>query len=304
MNTRDRFLAGSVAVLWGCNFLAMEFALRHFPPLFFAGLRFFVIAIPTLLFVPLPRVRWYWLLGYGLGFATGQFAFLFLAIAAGMPIGLASLVLQASAPFTVLLGAILLRERISAIQAIGIGIAILGMTLIGWQRAQAATLLPVVLTVLGALSWAFGNLCNRKANPPNPVHLTLWISVVPPIPMFTLSALFEGPVTGWHTIVTSVASTTGIVALVAMAYIVLPSTILGASLWTTLMQRNPASVVAPFSLLVPVIGITSAWLVLDERPTLLTLGAGVLVILGVLLGSVTLKRNRGTKLPSEALTGG
>ena len=53
-----------------------------------------------------------WLLGYGLGFGTLQFLFLFVAMDIGMPTGLASLVLQASAPFTVVLGAVLLRERI------------------------------------------------------------------------------------------------------------------------------------------------------------------------------------------------
>ena len=88
-------------------------------------------------------------------------------------VGLASLVLQASAPFTVLLGAALLRERLSRLQICGIVIAVLGMCVIGWHRAHTAALLPVVLTLLGALSWAFGNLCNRKANPPNP--LLVWL---------------------------------------------------------------------------------------------------------------------------------
>ena len=113
MTTRDRLLAAAVAVLWGGNFLAIHVGLEHFPPLFMAALRFAVIAVPTLLLVPRPRVPLRWLLGYGLGFGTVQFVFLFVAMDIGMPTGLASLVLQASAPFTVLLGAALLRERMS-----------------------------------------------------------------------------------------------------------------------------------------------------------------------------------------------
>ena len=70
-------------------------------------------------------MKWRWLLGYGLGFGTVQFAFLFLAMDAGLPTGLASLLLQASAPFTVLLGGVLLRERIRPVQAAGIAIAVL-----------------------------------------------------------------------------------------------------------------------------------------------------------------------------------
>lgn len=149
MNTRDRLLALSVAALWGINFLAVDFGLTQFPPLFFAGIRFLVIAVPTVLLVPWPGVHWKWLVGYGLGFGTCQFAFLFVAMRIGMPTGLASLVLQASAPFTVLLSAILLRERITAMQFCGIGLAIAGMVVIGWYRAQTAQLLPVVLTLCG-----------------------------------------------------------------------------------------------------------------------------------------------------------
>jgi O-acetylserine/cysteine efflux transporter len=97
MTFRDRLLATAVAVLWGGNFLAIHVGLQHFPPLFMAALRFAVIAVPTLLLVPRPRVPLRWLLGYGLGFGTVQFVFLFVAMDIGMPTGLASLVLQASA---------------------------------------------------------------------------------------------------------------------------------------------------------------------------------------------------------------
>ena len=105
MPPRDRLLAAVVAVLWGANFLAIHVGLQHFPPLFLAALRFAVIALPTVLFVPRPQVRLRWLLGYGLGFGTLQFLFLFVAMDVGMPTGLASLVLQASAPRTTVNGA-------------------------------------------------------------------------------------------------------------------------------------------------------------------------------------------------------
>jgi O-acetylserine/cysteine efflux transporter len=106
-------------------------------------------------------------------------------------------VLQASAPFTVLLGAVLLRERISVRQAVGIALAVLGLVTIAVARAQTAALLPVLLTLIGALGWAFGNLASRLAAPPNPLHLTLWMSVVPPVPLLLGSWVFEGPAAGW-----------------------------------------------------------------------------------------------------------
>ncbi|MEW2505208.1 MULTISPECIES: EamA family transporter [unclassified Amycolatopsis] len=297
MPARDRLLAVLVAVLWGCNFLAIHAALGQFPPMFAGALRFALIAIPTILFVPWPKVKLRYLLGYGLGFGTGQFAFLFVAMDLGMPTGLASLVLQASAPFTVLLGAVLLRERVSGRQLTGILLAVAGMTAIAWQQSSHAALLPVILTLLAALSWAFGNLAVRRATPDNPLHLMLWMSVVPPLPMLALSFVFEGPTAGWHSL-TTLGTTTGLIGVAGMAYVIAFGTVVGSGIWTTLMKHHPAGVVAPFSLLVPVVGLTASYFVLDEVPTVLEIVAAAVVIGGVLLGSL---RRKPVELPDEDL---
>lgn len=288
MSPRDRLLAVLVAVLWGCNFIAIHATLGHFPPLFAAALRFAVIAVPTILFVPWPKVKVRYLIGYGLGFGTGQFAFLFIAMDTGMPTGLASLVLQASAPFTVLLGAVFLRERVTARQLAGISLAVIGMAAIAWQQAGEAALLPVILTLIGALSWAFGNLSSRQAAPDNPLHFTLWMSVVPPLPMFVISLIAEGPSAQWRSL-TTLNTPNGWTALLGLTYVVLIGTVVGSGVWTTLMRRNPAGVVAPFSLLVPVVGMSASYFFLNETPTAVEIGAGVVVIGGVLIGSLKRK---------------
>jgi len=66
----------------------------------------------------------------------------------------------------------------------------------------------------------------------------------------------------------------------------------GSGLWTTLLGRYPASTVAPFSLLVPVVGFSTAWLILGERPHPFELAAGAVVVGGVLLGSMRIARRR------------
>ncbi|MEU7139256.1 EamA family transporter [Nocardia sp. NPDC046473] len=283
MTARDRLLGLTVVLLWGLNFLALRAGLDHFPPFFFAALRFAVIALPVLLFVPRPKVRMRWLLLYGTGFGILQFAFLFTAMRAGMPTGLASLVLQSSAPFTVLLGTLFLRERIRPIQVGGIVVAMAGMAVIGWDRLEHASVLPVLLTLAAGLGWAFGNIGARQATVESPglntMHLTLWIAVVPPLPMFVLSAATEGPTTGLRAVVDSF-STTGWPALAAIAYTAILATVVGSGLWTYLMSRYPAGVVAPFTLLVPIVGIAAAWAFLDETPTPLSLIGGVIVIAG------------------------
>src|SRR4051794_11270348 len=302
---RDRLLALFVAVCWGINFPATALALEHFPPLFMVALRFGLVAIPSLLFVPRPRVALRWLIGVGLGIGLLQFAFLYLGMAAGMPSGLASLVLQASAPFTVLLAGLWLRERLTRRQAVGIGVAVLGLAVIALHRAQVAALLPVVLTLCGALGWAFGNVCSRQARAPQPFHLTLWMSVVPPLPMLILSLLVEGPDRVGQALRTS-ATLAALPSVLGLLYIVVMATLLGYGLWNSLLARHPSSVVAPFSMLVPVVGVLSSWLLLGERIDLTELMAGAAVVGGVLLGSRPASRAKRTAqvdLPEPARVG-
>lgn len=299
MTSRDRLLGLTVVVLWGLNFLAIRAGLDHFPPFFFAALRFFVIAIPVILFVPRPRVPLKWLFVYGLGFGVGQFAFLFWAMHVGMPTGLASLVLQSSAPFTVVLGAVLLRERLRPTQVGGLLVALAGMTVIGWDRAQHAALLPVALTLLAGLSWAVGNIANRKAASDQPMRLMLWMCVIPPLPMLALSLGVEGPSAGWDALTSSLHGT-GPLALAGLAYIVILGTVAGSGLWTALLSRYPAGMVAPFSLLVPIVGIGASWLVLHEEPSVLSLIGGAVVIAGAAATQVSAKARPSTLSHSPA----
>ncbi|MDN4474511.1 EamA family transporter [Demequina sp. SYSU T00192] len=284
MPLRHSALAVLVAVLWGLNFLAIHASLEHFPPLFLVALRFALIAVPTVLLVPRPQVRWRWLIGYGLGFGTFQFLFLYLGMAAGFPTGLSSLVLQASAPFTVVLGALHLRERIGLRAALGVAVAAAGLVLVGLSYGADAPVWPFLLVVLGALAWAFGNLASRQARADRPLHLVLWMSVVPPLPMLAVSLVVEGPATIGDALATS-WSAAAVPAWIGLAYTVLLGTLAGSGIWVWLMARHPAGTVAPFSMLVPVVGIVTAWLALGEVPGWGELAGGGLVIGGVLWAS-------------------
>ncbi|MGJ0184303.1 EamA family transporter [Corynebacterium glyciniphilum] len=287
MPIRHVLLAITVAALWGVNFIAIDVSLTSYPPLLLAALRFGLVAIPTVLFVRRPQVPCEWLIGYGVGFGVLQFGFLYCGMAAGMPTGLASLVLQSSAPFTVLLGAVFFKERLSGTRLAGIGVAVLGLAVVGWQRSEYAALLPFLLTLAAGLGWAIGNVCNRQARTTEPFRLMLWMTVIPPVPLVTLSYLFEGSdrIAG---AITTVFTTEGLGPTAGLLFTVVVAVVAGSGIWTWLMSRYPAGIVAPFSLLVPVFGMSSAWLVLGETVTTGELVGGALVVGGVLLGTVRL----------------
>ena len=305
MPARDRLLAALVAVCWGLNFPAIHLSLQQFPPFFLVALRFALIAVPTLLLVPRPTAPWRWIALYGLGFGVLQFVFLYLAMSSGMPTGLASLVLQSSAPFTVVLAGAFLRERITARQGAGILLAVAGLGGIAAHRAGlagGATLLPVLLTLCGGLGWAVGNLGNRRAvqaQPGEPFRLMLWMSVVPPLPMLALSLVVEGPARIADSF-RGLGSAQGLLALAGLLFTVVVATLIGSGLWTTLMGRHPSSTVAPFSMLVPVVGIGASWLLLRERTSVVELAWGALVLAGVLLGS-TRRRQPATTTSAVAI---
>ncbi len=100
MAWKDLLLALVVIVAWGVNFVVIKVGLHGVPPMLLGALRFTLAAVPAVFFVPRPRIPWRMLLLYGATILLGQFVFLFTAMYVGMPAGLASLVLQAQAFFT------------------------------------------------------------------------------------------------------------------------------------------------------------------------------------------------------------
>src|SRR4051812_12785761 len=120
MRITHRLQALLVTAIWGVNFVVIDVGLRDLPPLLLTALRFAVVAVPLVLFVPRPTARLRYVVTYGLVLGVLKFGMLFTAMAAGMPAGLASLLLQAQALISIVLASALLRERPSARQLLGV----------------------------------------------------------------------------------------------------------------------------------------------------------------------------------------
>lgn len=281
VSPRHRLLAAVVIVLWGLNFLAMKAGLEVFDPFFFAALRFGVLALPVLLFVPRPEVAWRWLLLCSAGWGVGQFGFMFAAMHAGLQPGLMALVAQSSVPFTVILGTLFLGERLTRFQTGALALALTGMGIVVLTESSGPIgLVPLALGLSAGACWAVGNIATRRAAAPLPLRLTLWMCLLSTPPLLLLSALFEGPSTGWRDLAHAVTTHEGTLALLGLAYVSLFGTVVGSGLYMALMSWYPASTVAPLSLLVPVVSIAASALVYGERVSVATLAGGALVILG------------------------
>jgi O-acetylserine/cysteine efflux transporter len=280
MQPRHLLAAVLVALIWGVNFVSIDIGLASFPPLLFTAIRFAVAAVPAVFFVGRPQVPWRWVLGVGASIGAFQFGLMFLGIHLGMPPGLSSLVVQTQAVFTMAFAAVLLRERPGRWQIAGMVVALAGIALVASDYGQTSPLLAFLLVLGSAVGWALGNVATRRAAPPDAFRFMVWVSTVPPIPMLLLSVLVEGVGPDLH----ALAHPT-VPALVSLGYVAWLSTLVGYGLWGMLIRRYGASAIAPYSLLVPVFGMSSAALFLGEKMSGLRIAAAALVIVGVALTS-------------------
>ncbi|MET3615226.1 O-acetylserine/cysteine efflux transporter [Rhizobium aquaticum] len=287
MRPREILLALFVVVAWGINFVIIEVGLGTMPPLLLAALRFAVAAAPAV-FIPRPAVPWPRFIFIGLVLFTGQFGLLFISMKVGMPAGLASVVIQSQAFLTGPIAALVLGEKVSPRQMAGTGIAFLGLAAIATTAGGGGVTLVGLLFCLGAaLCWAIGNVALRGAGKIDMFAMVTWLSIVPPLPLLALSYLFEGPQE-----IEAAFLHMGWAGIGAVAYIAIVSTNIGYGIWAYLLKLYPAAQVAPFSLLVPIVGIVSAALLLGEQFGPVRLAGMVLVFVGLMVAVFPFDRFR------------
>ena len=289
-SSRDYFSALAVVIIWGLNFIFMKFALRDFTPFQMGAARYVFAVFPLILFLKRPNMDMRWLLYYGLFQGVGQFGFLFVGLKLGMTAALASVLMQTQVFFTAIFGFVLLGERPSRSLQIGLllaasGLACFAMNYIAPQaiNTSATTIFGLIFCVLGASMWSASNIVVRKAQQSlnkdssfDAVAFLVWSSIVPILPFIALTLLFDAEATRWRWLAAPWSS------WVSVAFLGWVATIIAYALWTGLLKRHPANRVAPFSLGVPVVGITAGMLVLGEQITSWQWGGIALVVAALL----------------------
>jgi O-acetylserine/cysteine efflux transporter len=289
MQPQHILLAVLITAIWGTNFVVIKFGLESFPPFLFAALRFAASSIPWLLFVRRPAIPWKLLVQFGVFLGAGQFGLLFLAMRHDISPGIASLLMQSQAFFTILISAVFYGERIRRLQILAVCIAVFGIALIGWHTVSqpdvTITLRGFVLLMGAAVSWSCANLVVKKAGRIDALGFLVWSSLFAIPPLLLL-----------HFLTTSVVSTgesltnASWAAWLAVAWQAVGNTLIGFGIWNWLMTRYPAATVAPTALLVPVFGMTSAAVLVGETLPAWKLIAGVFVIAGLSLNTLAARR--------------
>ena len=271
-------LALAVVAVWGSNFVVIKVALAHLPPLLFATLRFTLAFLPAAFFLKRPAVPWLHLAAYGILIGAGQFGLLYIAMDRSISPGLASLVVQTQVFFTIGLAMWFTAERVRPFQWFALALAAAGLVIIVLNRGGDVTPLGLGLVLVAAMSWAGGNLVAKAGGTVNMLAYVVWASLFAIPPLLLLSVLFEG-----LPAIRSGLANADALTWAAVLYQSLGNTMFGYASWGWLLARHPAATVSPFALLVPVFGMSTSALLMNEPLQSWKLLAAMFVLSGLAL---------------------
>ena len=276
-------MAIAVPLIWGTGFVVAKGAISEFPPILLMAFRFLVTSLVLVWFVkpPIGQLRALFLIAI---VATAiQYSLTFSGLK-GLDAGFAALIVQLEVPFLVILGAILLGERPSQRKWLGIIIAFVGVGLLVGKVEFNNAWGSVILVILGALTWAIGQIFVRKLKNIDGLTITAWTAVFATPQLFIMSLIFESD----HV---NLILSADLSIWWAVLYLGLIMTALGYYFWNTLIRTYEIEKVAPFLLLLPVFSLLGGVIFLEELVSTVKILGGLIVILGVAFVSLEKKPN-------------
>ncbi len=269
-------LAVLATLIWGFNFVVVKVGLGSYPPLLFSALRFSVAFFPAVLWVKRNKVPWRWIVTIGWVMGVAVYSLIFVGLYLGASASASSVIVQIHVIFTLILSAIILRDRPPVWQWIGTFIAMIGIVMLMVDAGQHGTIIGLILVLGSALAWAVSTILLKMAGPVNMLSLMVWMCLIPPLPLLGLSLLFEKG--QWQAL-----QHTTLLGVGAIIYTGILSTVVAFWIWGKLISAYSPKVVAPFALLAPPFAMMASTLLLGERLDGIKIVAIALVLAGLLL---------------------
>lgn len=268
------FAALLVTIVWGGNFVAAKYSLLHFPPVFLIALRFFFTALILLPFVAKPTREQMLSIGKLSVLNSLHFSLPYIAMAKGLSIATTAITTQLGVPFSCLLGALFLSDKLGPWRIGGMVVAFFGMIIV-FGAPEIESHEAAWLCALGAaFFWGTANIITKSVKTASMLQLLAWSSLFM-IPQLLLVTWILEPhaFATLHDIPFSAAA--------GLVYSVLGSTLVAYGLWNWLLRNHPVSQVTPYSLLTPIMGVLFGNLFFGEMPSHDIFLGGAIVIAGV-----------------------
>ncbi|HCX00011.1 MULTISPECIES: DMT family transporter [Pantoea] len=283
MALRHFFLVLMVVSIWAFNNVAVKWGLLELPPLFLTWMRFVVVAIVLIPFCRITRQQLPWLLALAFTFGFMHFSLLFVGMRY-TDAGTGAIVVQLGTPVAMLLAMVVLKERLKAIQLVGIAISLSGVAVLSGSPTIPAWWVLVIL-LCSATGWAVSNLIVKKSPPIKPLTMTGWIAFLA-VPIVGLSsfvmeshqfyALSQAGWRGWFGIL----------------YSAIASSIVAYTLWYGLLKKYNVNLIMPYSLLTPVLSVLMGIVVLGDSLNSFKIIGASLVICGTAIAVINVRSLR------------
>lgn len=284
MSLRDFGLLTLVCLIWASNNIVSKVAVSHLgaPPLFYAAVRFGVVALATLPWLfPAPRPRWR-VIVVALLMGGGNFALLFVGLKTSTP-SAAAVVGQLGVPITTLLSVVMLGEQIRWRRILGITLTFLGALAVMWNPQGFAISTGLLYVVAAAVAGSLGAVMMKQIEGVKPLQFQAWVGFASFWPLAALSLLTEpgqlqaGISAGWP--FWSSALYSGLVVSVG-----------AHTIYYLLIGRYEANLISPLTLMTPLATIALGVAIFaDPFGPRMALGTAV-ALAGVLI--IALRRNQ------------
>lgn len=267
-------------LIWSSGFVVAKFGLPYTTPLWFLVLRFVVVIATLLMMLPFMRVTWPstsqsgHIAIAGMLIQAGYLGGVWCAIDAGMPAGLAALIVGLQPVLTAFV-APAIGERVSARQWAGFALGFAGVSLVVANKIAviALPIASVAFAVTALLSITSGTLYQKRQCPSfdlragSLIQFTASLAIALP-----LALIFEH----WSTRFTPEF-------IGALMWSALVLSIGGMSLLFPLLRRGEATRVTSLFYLTPPVTALMAWIAFGERFTSLAMAGMVAAVVGVAL---------------------
>ena len=282
MKPLDTLSAISVAIIWGMGFVIAKAAMEHFSPILLMALRFTLTALYMIWFFrPDPKLfnKLFWIAFVS---AAIQYSLTFTGVS-GIDASTAALLIQLEVPFAILLAAVLLGDKLTIRQGVGVSLAFCGAILIVGEPKLANNMRYVLMVIGGGFAWSLGQIMIKIMGVSGGFSLISSVAVFAAPQLFIASYLLED--NQIDQIITASPA-----AWAAVVYLGLVMTALGYAMWYRLLGLYDVNMVMPFLLLLPVASVVGGYLFLDEILTTKIAIGGLLALAGVAIITVRIKQ--------------
>lgn len=283
MNPRDFLLLVGICLIWAMNNIISKLVVSmwHVPPLFYAAVRFAIVAAVTLPWLrPMPRPAWR-IVAIGLLMGGGSFALMFVALKSVSP-SAAAVVIQAGLPITTLLSIVILGERIHWRRALGITLTLLGVLVVVWKPGFAISA-GLLLVLASAAAGSLGAVLMKQMEDIAPLRFQAWVGMASMLVLAPATVLFETH--DWAQI-----GAVGWQFGAAVVFSALVVSVGAHTLYYLLIAKYEANLIAPLTLITPLGTIGLGVAITGDKLDAQMIVGSIVALSGVLI--VAVRRTR------------